>query len=293
LPKLPLAKLPRKKPRWRGEDPTGHRILLRGEQGLGDAILCIRFAQDLADRGAQVYLRCVPALRRLLATAPGVLGVGTATTVPIYDLQCPLFSLPHHLGVTPASVPARVPYLEPPRDALATWGDRLGPRSRLRVGLVWSTETLKNNRFHVEDRDKERRAVPLELLRPLLRMRGIDFFSLQRVHDDHDRAAMGRFRIRDVSDGLTDLAETAALVAHLDAVVSIDTAVAHLAGALAKPVFTLLPFPADWRWLTGREDSPWYPTMRLFRRPPGSDWGKPIEALRKGMLAWRRAAAAR
>jgi tetratricopeptide (TPR) repeat protein len=287
LSKLPIAKLPVQKPRWCGDDLRGRRILLRAEQGLGDAILCIRFARELAERGGQVFVRCVPALRRLLVTAPGVAGVGTDTTVPVYDLHCPLFSLPHHLGLTPESVPARVPYLEPPRESVAAWRRRLGTRKQPRIGLVWSTEMMRTERFHVEDRDKARRCVPFEQLEPLLRTKDLEFVSLQRVHERHEREAMRRRRVRDVSDGLTDLAETAALVSQCDAVVAIDTSVTHLAGALGKPVFTLVPWPADWRWLTGRNDTPWYPTMRLFRARPADDWSSAVAALCESVARWR------
>jgi hypothetical protein len=202
------------------------------------------------------------ALLRGLTGAQRVLARGE--TLPEADLQCPLMSLPLAFGITLASIPGEVPYLEPPAERVARWQERLGPRAGLRVGLAWSGRPQ-----HQGDR---LRSVRLERLLPLARVPGVQMVSVQKDLREGDRAALEEGGIAHFGDAMCDLADCAALVSLLDVVVSVDTAAAHLAGALARPVWVMLPFSPDWRWMLEREDSPWYPTARLFRAPRRGAW---------------------
>ncbi len=256
-------------PRWTGEPLNGQTIVLGLEQGAGDAIHFIRFAPAVAAHGGRVVVECQPALRALLATAPGVAAtVDPGTAVSGAVCYAPLMSLPHLLGTTLETIPSTVPYLSPPANTPAI--DL--PSGGLRVGLVW-----RGNPQHEQD---QWRSVPLDLLRPLLDVPGVSFFSLQ-VGEGKDEfaAAPWNARLTDLASGLKDFAATAAAVSALDLIISVDTAVAHLAGALGKPVWVLIPQGNDWRWLHGRGDSPWYPTLRLFRQRRQRNWKPAITAM--------------
>ncbi|MGE3474607.1 MAG: tetratricopeptide repeat protein [Rhodospirillaceae bacterium] len=248
-------------PRWRGEVLGGQTLLLTLEQGIGDAIHFVRFAEQAAARGARVVMECHPGLEKLLATAPGVARTVTAGT-PVPEAQCylPLMSLPHVLGTRLETIPAPIPYLKTPEGAppFALSGE-------LKVGLVW-----RGNPKHEAD---DKRSVTLDLLAPLLAVPGVSWFSLQvgDVAAERD-AAPAAARLIDLAPQLRDFGATASAVSALDLVISVDTAVAHLAGSLGKPVWTLIAEANDWRWLSGRGDTPWYPAMRLFRQRRGRDW---------------------
>lgn len=263
----PRARLPEfREPLWTGDQPlAGRTILLHHEQGLGDTLMTLRYVPLLAARGARVVLQMPPALAALAASVPGAGPVVVeGGPLPPIDLQCPMMSLPLAFHTTLQDVPAPVPYLFAPEPRQAAWQERLGPRRRPRIGLVWSGS--RSQAF-------DQRPVPLRLLLPLLD-RDAEFISLQQEYAEADRPLLeADGRIRDCSAELRDLADTAALVMQLDLVITIDTAVAHLAGALGKPAWLLLAFAADYRWLLGREDSPWYPTLRLYRQPAFGDWG--------------------
>ncbi|MDX2223509.1 MAG: tetratricopeptide repeat protein [Rhodospirillaceae bacterium] len=253
-------------PKWVGEPLGGKTLLLAAEQGVGDMIQFARFAEVLADRGARVVIECHPGLERLLATVPGVahtvrLGAGTFGA----DVYLPIMSVPQAIGLTFDAIPARVPYLRPPS---STSVPPL-PDGGFKVGLVWRGNPLHENDAH--------RSIALTGLAPLLGVPGARFFSLQMGEGTAELAAFPA--ITDLSSAIGDFAHTAALVAQLDLVISVDTAVAHLAGAMAKPVWILIGRGNDWRWFAGREDSPWYPTARLFRQTAPRDWAPAVAAM--------------
>ena len=258
------------RPRWDGSDLRGKTILLFAEQGFGDALQFVRYVPLVAARGGKVVLSCPPKLMTLFGTVAGATAVHNAETpAPDFDLCCSLLSLPRIFGTTLETIPAATPYLHPPEAAAERWRARLtadGPG--LKVGLFWSTES--------RNRMTPLRSLELGMLAPLARARGVRFYSLQRG------AAAGQARpkdmaLTDLSSELTDFADDAGLLASVDLVITINTATAHLAGALGRPVWTLIHYPPDWRWLEGRRDSPWYPTMRLFQRGRTERWETVIE----------------
>ena len=262
-------------PLWRGREKTaGKTILLHAEQGFGDTLQFVRYAPLVAATGARVVLEVQAPLTSLMHDLAGVeVVVARGDPLPPFDFHCPLLSLPLALGTTLRSVPAEVPYLRPPPAKTFHWRESLAQRDHARIGLVWS-----GRKTHKNDRN---RSIALARLQPLLSIPGITFVSLQKEIRQEDAEALGRFpQIIHVGDQLEDFSDTAAVAATLDLVISADTAVAHLAGALAKPTWVLLPFSPDWRWLLNREDSPWYPTMRLFRQPRLGDWDSVIERVK-------------
>ncbi|MBX3501613.1 MAG: tetratricopeptide repeat protein [Alphaproteobacteria bacterium] len=255
---------------WLGESSlAGRSILLRSEQGLGDTIQFARFAPDVMALGARVILSVQAPLRRLMASFDPEIEV-VATSGTAADLDCPLMSLPLALGTTLDTIPAPPRYLAAEPDLVAAWRARLPSDARRRVGLAWS-----GNPSHRNDRN---RSLPLAALAPLLDL-DAHFVSLQKDVPERDAATLARLNLMRVDDELRDFADTAGLIEALDLVISVDTSVAHLAGALGKPVWILLPFSPDWRWLTGREDSPWYPSARLFRQTTPGDWADVVRRL--------------
>lgn len=257
-------------PKWLGEEEIdGKTILLHTEQGLGDTIQFCRYASLAADRGAKVVLVVQPTLRSLIESVPGaMLVLAEGDPLPAFDLHCPLPSLPLAFRTTLDSIPARVPYLAADERRIEFWRTRLGPKKSLRVGLVWA-----GHPEHKRDRD---RTLPLSDL-ALVAGAGCAFCSLQKDIRDSDKDAFESIGvIRQFGDELTDFSDTAALASLMDLIISVDTSVAHLAGAMGKPVWILLPHTADWRWLLDREESPWYPTARLFRQPGFGDWNSVI-----------------
>ena len=261
-------------PQWSGREPlAGKTILLHAEQGLGDSIQFARFVPQVAERGATVIVEAHGGLGPLLEPLPGISRViARGDPLPPHDLHCPLMSLALAFGTTLDTIPNAVPYLRAPQGHLARWRERLGERRRPRVGLAWSgSTTLRNDR---------NRSIPLAQLAALREM-PFEFFSLQKEVRPADAAALASGApIAGFAAELADFRDTAALVELMDVVISVDTAVAHLAGALAKPVWVLLPWSPDWRWLLGREDSPWYPTARLWRQSRAGDWAGVIERVR-------------
>jgi cytochrome c-type biogenesis protein CcmH/NrfG len=256
----PAAQFPQ--PRWDGSDLNGRRILLHCEQGYGDIIQFARYAALVAGRGGKVILGCPEPLRLLLNTVPGVSEVTTKPGAIPFDVHAPLMSLPAIFGTTLATVPAAIPYLTAPSHPPETKAPT-GPG--LKVGIVWAGDpTHKNDR---------RRSAPLEHFLPLIQHPGILCHSLQVGKRTAD-LARPEFagKIIELGGGFRDFSDTARAVAEMDLILTVDTAVAHLAGALGKPVWVLLPFEAEWRWMLQREDSPWYPTLRLFRQPAPGDW---------------------
>lgn len=257
------------RPQWDGGPVEGKTILLHAEQGAGDTIQFIRYARLLQRQGATVVLHCQESLRSLLSGMPELAAVVTGRAVaPDFDVHAPLMSLPRLFGTTATTIPVDSPYLRPLDHAPVPellCEPRFGP-NRLRAGLVWA-----GNAGHRNDRN---RSCPAELLDGLLQTDGVQFFSLQV---GHSTSSIPSRSIVDLAPYLTDYAATAACLAHLDLLVTVDTSVAHLAGALGRPVWLLLPTCNDWRWLVQREDTPWYPTMRLFRQARRGDWKTVLE----------------
>jgi hypothetical protein len=266
-------------PLWLGDASLrGKTILLHAEQGFGDAIQFVRYAPLVAARGAQaVVLEVRRELTRLAATLPGVTTVVRhGDALPPFDCHCPLLSLPLAFATDATTIPADIPYLAPAADDVAAWRARL-PRGRPLIGLAWSGERAHDNDLN--------RSMTLAALAPLLDLPGVQFISLQRDVREIDAPSLAqRTDMLPIGQQFTDFADTAAAIAALDLVISVDTAVAHLAGALGKPLFLLLPFAADFRWLRERSDSPWYPTARLFRQPRFGDWESAVAAVRDELL---------
>lgn len=249
-------------PEWEGEDLDGKTLLVRPEQGLGDFIQCCRYVPLVATRkGGKALVMPPPLLRRLLQTLDGI-QIVDAHGLHV-DRQIPVMNLPYAFGTRLDSIPADVPYLHAEPELVAAWRERLGGEG-YKVGLVWA-----GNPGFVRD---EVRSCDLSVLAgPLRQVPGVRYYSLQVGQRREQLEEPEGEGIIDLSPHLTDFAETAAAITCLDLVISVDTSVAHLAGALARPVWIMLPEVADWRWLEGREDSPWYPTARLFRQQAGED----------------------
>jgi tetratricopeptide (TPR) repeat protein len=250
-------------PEWLGGELRGQELLVLAEQGLGDAIMFARYLPLLAERGARVTLACDRRLTPLLGRLPGVARVVPKELAPP---ECQLWvdqmTLPLRFGTTLASIPGAAGYLRADAARAGAWATRL-PRRRggaRRIGLVWAGNPLHSN--------DARRSCPWSALAPLIRAQD-EFVSLQVGPNAVEAKRLG---LADLSPDLTDFAETAAVLAGCDLLITVDTAVAHCAGALGKPVWLLLPHAPDWRWLLGRADSPWYASMRLFRQPKPGDW---------------------
>lgn len=274
-----LPPRPFRQPWWRGESIAGQTILLHAEQGLGDTLQFLRYVPIVRALGADVVVEIQPELLRLAAplARPGIRLVQRGNPLPHFDVHCPLLSIPGVLACELDTIP-------PPGDELAAdpglvraWKARLGEGGDLRVGLVWAGNPQHGNDHHRSFR-------PLAF-GPLLEVPGVRFFSMQknrREGDDADLARLGK--VEDIAPLLTDFAESAAALGALDLLVAADTSIVHLAGAIGRPVWTMVPFSPDWRWMLGREDTPWYPSMRLFRQPRQRDW-KSVFARVAGELA--------
>ena len=263
-------------PLWLGEAPlAGRTLLLHAEQGFGDTIQFARYAALAAREGAEVVLEVQPALAALMAGLDGAsVVVGRGTALPRFDLHCPLLSLPLAFRTEPATIPAAVPYIKVPADRLTQWRDRLPPPAKpLRIGIAWAGSTGY--------RDDRQRSLGLGRLAPLLARPDVEVVGLQRELRSDDTLPADDGGLLRVGTGFADFADTAAVVSLVDAVVAVDTAVAHLAGALAKPLLVMLPFSPDFRWMLERPDSPWYPTAKLFRQQRRGDWDSVIEPIRR------------
>jgi Flp pilus assembly protein TadD len=269
-------------PMWIGEDLFGRTLLLQVEQGLGDTLQFVRYAQSIAARGIRCVVRCPRALVPLVETVPGVAAASPEDEpLPDYDAHLPLLSAPRVLGTLAETIPATVPYVTIPDSRLAAARATLvRAGARHSIGLCWAGSPANSN-----DRN---RSLSLTVLAPLLELPGMGFFSLQAGEASRQLATTAAAReVVPLPEGIA-LADTAALIAELDLVVTVDTAIAHLAGALARPAWVLLPFAPDWRWQLGRDDSPWYPSLRLFRQPRPRDWGSVIERVREELGALAR-----
>jgi Tfp pilus assembly protein PilF len=257
-------------PLWDGAGRSGETLFVHAEQGLGSAIQFVRFAPLAAARGVRVVLECQQPLLRLfrqsLAGSGGPLAevIAKGEPPPAFDRHAPLMSLPHLLRTTPATIPATTPYLRAEDREVADWKARLAPTPRPRIGVVWA-----GNRRHENDRN---RSMPAATLATFTARCDASFFSLQVPASAEDLSAFPAGRLTDLAPDLPDFAATAAALHALDLVITVDTAAAHLAGALGRPAWLLLPFVPEWRWLLERDDSPWYPSLRLFRQSSPGDW---------------------
>ena len=266
---LGAKRYPFSQPLWDGKNLNGEIILLHSEQGFGDAIQFVRYASLVQQRGGRVIVGCRASLLRLFSTVSGIdRPVAMGGRIPEFQLHAPLMSLPHLLGTTLETVPAQVPYLSAPQSHLKL---ETVPEGTRKVGIVWAAG-------EVGGKDKLRsiqtkRSCALTEFVKLLEIPGLVFYSLQKGPQSTDLEQLkGQVPVQDLSGQIRNFADTAAALAQLDLVVTVDTAVAHLAGSLGQPVWVLLPFSPDWRWMLGRDDSPWYPTMRLFRQERPGDW---------------------
>ena len=259
-------------PLWDGLDPHGQTILLHSEQGYGDTIQFARYVPMVAARGARVIVECQPELKSLFQTLPGIDEVFAAgEALPQFDAYRAMMSLPMLFGTTLETLPAQVSYLRAQPEQVERFRSKIGADS-LRVALVWAGAAGYQN-----DRN---RSLTLVNLAPLASVSGVRFYSLQKGPAAGQASSPPPgMQLTDLSSELTDFADTAAAIAAVDVVICVDTAVAHLAGALGKPVWTLIGFSPDWRWLIDRSDTPWYPTMRLFRQPSIGDWSAPINQI--------------
>ncbi len=259
-------------PLWDGAPFTG-RLLVYAEQGYGDSLQFARFLPAVADRGGTMILDVPPAMHRLFASQAGGYDVTRQDApTPDHDLRIPMMSLPRVLGITLDNLPAPTAYLEAPDDESA-WSNRLADSRGRKVGLAW--------RAFAERRGSAHRTVPLTALAPLFEIPNITWISLQKETPPDDLPLPAG--MRDLSRDLNDFADTAALIAQLDLVITVDTAVAHLAGALGRPVWIMLPHGGDWRWLINRPDSPWYPSARLYRQDRTRCWPPIAEAVARDL----------
>lgn len=265
-------------PAWRGgESVNGKRVLLYCEQGFGDTIQFVRYARMVSELGAHVILVVQSPLLELMKRLDGsgeLLADGSP--LPPFDFHCPLLSLPHAFQTTLETVPASPAYIGTDAEKVAAWARKLGEPSRPRVGLVFSGRP--------EHKNDENRSLSLAVLLKALPS-GPEYICLQKDIRPADAQHMqGRSDIREFSGDLKDFSDTAALIEHMDLVVSVDTSVAHLAAAMGKPTWILLPYVPDWRWLLDRQDSPWYPSVTLFRQQSVGDWSQPLQEVRRALM---------
>ncbi len=266
-----------RQPQWRGNGPVaGKTVLVHSEQGAGDAIQFCRYVPMLIAAGADVVFEVLPPLHALMSDfVPGARVIAKGADLPRFDLHCPLLSLPLAFDTRLDTIPAEPAYLHARAETASAWQARLGPKTRPRIGLMWSGNP-KHELNHT-------RSMPLRTLLPLIDA-DATFVSLQMEVGDDDAAVLrDHGEIMHFGRELGDFAKTAGLVAGLDLVITVDTSAAHLAGALGRPTWILLSFIADWRWLLDREDSPWYPTARLFRQNEAGDWDGVIARVRAAL----------
>lgn len=265
-------------PLWDGSPLHGQSIRLHVEQGYGDAIQFVRYAQSVKECGGRVFLQCPRALNRLFLTQSGIQRV-FCDDEPMgpFDVHCPLLSLPHRLHTTPHTIPDQTPYLRADPTLVREWQQRLATRPGSKIGIAWA-----GNAKHLDD---AYRSIPLRQFSPLIVVPGIRWISLQKERMDGEQSTPPPgMLIEHYTNALTDFAQTAALVSQLDLVISVDTAVAHLSGALGHRTWVLLAKPSEWRWGATGSKSPWYPTIRLFRQMRSGDWEPVLESVAKEIM---------
>jgi tetratricopeptide (TPR) repeat protein len=279
---FPSARRNFKQAAWRGEDVEGRILLLHAEQGFGDTIQFIRYLPLVAARGAKIIIECQPELIKLFKQTSGDYEwVGAGAALPAFDVHCPLASLPGLLGTTPQTIPAYDPPLAAPPERVEFWREKVGvSNGRRRVGMAWAGRPT-----FVGD---QTRSMHLQQLHQLLAIEGIEFISLQKGAAAAQIAQVGAdARVIDVGSKCRDFADTAAVMSLCDLIITTDTSIPHLAGAMGRPVWLMLQYVPDWRWLMGREDSPWYPSGRLFRQTKLGDWNGVVARV-AGAIAYER-----
>lgn len=246
-------------PCWRGEPIAGKTILVHAEQGFGDTLQFCRYIPLVAALGGRVVFECHPPLVALMKSLAGgnVVVVAMGEPLPPFDLQAALMSLPMIFDTTVDTIPRDVPYLAPPQERLSLWSSQIIDKNAFRIGMCWAGKSYPD----------PGRSCPVEVLAPLAEVEGVSWYSLQVGWEGALPLAMS-----DLTADIRDFGDTAALIARLDLIITVDTAVAHLAGALGKTTWVMLSHAPDWRWMLGREDSPWYPAMRLFRQQGAGAW---------------------
>jgi tetratricopeptide (TPR) repeat protein len=263
LKKYPFLRRQLPMPVWTGGKLAGKSILLTAEQGFGDVIQFVRYAEQLAARDVEVYVECHAELKRLMHRAAGVVqAFAVGEPLPRCDGYVPMPSLPLAFNTSIKTIPTQIPYVTPHPKLAEAWADLAkNDKPGFKVGLAWA-----GRRTHQHDRF---RSCPLDILSSLAEVEGVTLYNLQKGADP---AAVEAMRMIDRTSRMQDFADTAGLIANLDLVIAVDTAVAHLAGAMGKPVWIMLPFAPEWRWMLEREDSPWYPSAKLFRHESPNDW---------------------
>lgn len=264
-------------PLWQGQVLSDEVLLIHAEQGLGDTIQFIRYFKYVTQRCKNVIFECQPVAKSLIETMAGMKNVhSSGQPLPKFDYQIPLLSLPGVFGTSLANIPADVPYICADSARIEMWKSQVGAYRELKVGLVWAGGAAHlGNRF---------RSCTLAVFAPLTSCQNVRFFSLQKGEPEKEAAAPPPgFSLVNCSPQIRDFRDTAALITNLDLVITVDTSVAHLAGAMGKPTWVLIPFCPDWRWMLEREDSPWYPTMRLFRQTSCGDWSAPMDRMREAL----------
>jgi len=270
------------RPMWDGSDPRGRTILVHTEQGFGDVIQMARYLPMVADLGARIYIECFAPLKPLMENVRGVTRVMVAgIKLPDFDLHCPVMSLPRAFRTTLETIPNQVPYLTAPQRKREIWKPRIEQAARgrrWRVGLMWGGNKKPD----------PKRSCDLKLLAPLaVAGNDVSFISFQTgEHADQLREAPPELDIVHIGNELKDFADTAAALENIDLLITIDTAIAHLGGAVGVKTWTMVPHSPDWRWLRDREDSPWYPTMRLFRQPRRNAWPDVIDRVAAALKAF-------
>ncbi|MFA6019614.1 MAG: tetratricopeptide repeat protein [Rhodospirillales bacterium] len=272
---IDLDRVDFKAPAWTGEERPGQTILLWAEQGLGDVLMFCRYVPLLAQKGMRVLLQTPRQLHPLLRSLEGLDGLfAEGDPLPAYDVQLPLLAVPGRMKTGLATIPGHVPYLKPPLDRQAFWQERLSDVKGLKIGLSW-----RGNPAHANDAN---RSLTPSLLTPLLDMEGISWIGLQPDPGPHTPP------IFNAGPDLQDWGDSAGLAANLDLTISVDSSVAHLAGALGLPCWLMLPFLPDWRWMLHRPDSPWYPNMRLWRQDGPGAWDGLIRRLSSALRSFPR-----
>jgi ADP-heptose:LPS heptosyltransferase len=260
-------------PRWDGSPLAGRTILLWDDQGLGDAIHFVRYAEELSQQGGRVVVLCRPQLVRLLQTCRGVDQVETEfKELPPFDVHISLPDLPGLLGTTVETIPAKIPYVSGDEAAAARWREEWKSIRELKVGIVWQGDPINST--------DSQRSIPLQRFCRLAKVGGVRLFSLQFGHGREQLENLpAEVKVTDLADQLGDFYQTAAAMRNLDLLITCDSSPCHLAGALGVPVWVALAQLADWRWLRERSDTPWYPSMRLFRQRTFGDWEEVFERI--------------